>query len=181
MPDVDSSLRNIAPWKFIFTTDHSRVFYQIPLAKESRKYCGLATPFRAIRVYCRSAMVMPGSETTLEEMMCRVLSDSIQERHVAKLPDDLYCGASSPEELLVIWTRVLDQLDRCDLRLSPSKSIIYPNTTTVLGWVWSQGTLSASPHRIGVLSSCLLPTTVKNMRSLIGSYKVLGRVLPDCA
>lgn len=112
--------------------------------------------------------------------MCRVLGDFTQEGHVAKIADDLYCGSSSPEELLLIWTRVLDQLDRCNLRLSPS-TVICPNSTTVLGWVWSQGTLSASPHRISVLSSCPLPTTVKDMRSFIGSYKVLGRVLPDCA
>lgn len=80
MPDVDSSLRTIAPWKFIIKTDLSRAFYQIPLAKESRKYCGVATPFRGIRVYCRSAMGMPGSETALEEMMCCVLGDFIQQQ-----------------------------------------------------------------------------------------------------
>ena len=39
------------------------------------KYCGVATPFRGIRVHTRSAMGMPGSETALEELMCRVLGD----------------------------------------------------------------------------------------------------------
>ncbi|PFX16773.1 hypothetical protein AWC38_SpisGene18921 [Stylophora pistillata] len=113
MPDIDSTLRTIAPWKFIIKTDLSHAFYQIPLAKESRKYCGVATPFRGISVYCLSAMGMLSSETALEEMMCRVLGDFTQEGHVAKIADDLYRGSSSPEELLLIWTRVLDQLDRC--------------------------------------------------------------------
>lgn len=108
MPDIDSTLRTIAPWKYIIKTDLSHAFYQIPLAKESRKYCGVATPFRGISVYCRSAMGMLSSETALEEMMCRVLGDFTQEGHVAKIADDLYCGSSSPEELLLIWTRVLD-------------------------------------------------------------------------
>ena len=39
------------------------------------KYRGVATPFRGVRVYTRAAMGMPGSETTLEEHMCRVLGD----------------------------------------------------------------------------------------------------------
>ena len=37
------------------------------------KYCGVATPFRGIGVYTRSAIGMSGSETALEELMCRVL------------------------------------------------------------------------------------------------------------
>ena len=181
MPDVDSTLRTIAPWKSLIKSDLSRAFYQIPLAPASRKYCGVATPFRGIRVYCRSAMGMPGSETALEEMMCRVLGDLIQEGCVAKIADDLYCGGATPDDLLSTWTRVLDQLDKCDLRLSPTKTVICPRSTTILGWVWSQGKLSASPHRVAVLSSCPPPTTVKGMRSFIGSYKVLSRVLPGCS
>lgn len=181
MPDVDSTLRTIAPWKYLIKSDLSSAFYQIPLSTSSMKYCGVATPFRGIRVYNRSAMGMPGSETALEEMMCRVLGDLIQEGCVAKIADDLYCGGETPEDLLRTWTRVLEQLEKCRLRLSPTKTVICPKSTIILGWVWSEGQLSASPHRVSVLSTCSPPTTVKGMRSFIGSYKVLSRVLPDCS
>ena len=160
MPDVDSTLRTIAPWRYMIKTDLTRAFYQIPLSKSSLKYCDVATPFRGIRVYTRSAMGMPGSETALEEMMCRVLGDFIEEGFVAKLADDLYCGADSPEALLHNWQRVLQALDRCNLRLSPTKTVICPKTTSILGWIWSQGRLSANPHRIAALASCPLPSTV---------------------
>ena len=36
---------------------------------ELMKYCGNDTPFRGVRVYTRTAMDMPGSETALEELM----------------------------------------------------------------------------------------------------------------
>ena len=65
------------------------------------KYCGIATPFKGIRVYTRCAMGMPGSETALEELMSRVLGDMIQGGCVAKIADDLYVG----------WKGVLIQLD----------------------------------------------------------------------
>ena len=64
------------------------------------KYCGVATPFRGVRAYTRCALGMPGSETALEELMCRVLGDGLQDGIAAKLADDLYCGADTPEELL---------------------------------------------------------------------------------
>ena len=158
-------------------SDLTSAFYQIPLAKESMKFCGVATPFRGVRVYARCAMGMPGSETALEELMCRVLGDLLQEGVVIKLADDLYCGGNSPQELLHNWSRVLDTLDRCDLRLSAKKTRVCPSSTTILGWVWSQGTIRASPHRIATLSSCAPPQTVLGLRSFIGAFKVLGRVI----
>lgn len=181
MPDIDSTLRTIARWRYIIVSDLTSAFYQIPLSKDSMKYCGVATPFRGVRVYTRCAMGMPGSETALEELMCRVIGDLVQEGVVAKLADDLYCGGDSPTELLHNWQKVLKALQHCNIALSASKTIIAPKSTTILGWVWSQGTLQASPHRIATLSTCPLPETVKGLRSFIGAYKFLSRVLPDCA
>ena len=181
MPDVDSTLRTIAQWRYIIQTDLTKAFYQIPLSKASMKYCGVATPFRGVGVYTRCAMGMSGSETALEELMCRVLGDFLQDGIVAKLADDLYCGGNTPEELLSNWEKVLMALSRCYLRLSASKTVIAPLSTTILGWIWNQGTLAASPHRIAPLSSCSPPETVRGLGSFIGAYKVLGRVLPHCS
>ena len=181
MPDVDSTLRKIGQWKHIIATDLTNAFYQIPLSKASMKYCGVATPYRGVRVYTRCAMGMPGSETALEELMCRVLGDLLLEGIVVKLADDLFCGGETPEELLKNWARVLHALRQSSLHLSPSKTVVCPQSTTILGWIWSQGTLHASPHRIAALALCSPPTTVKGMRSFIGAYKMLARVLPQCA
>lgn len=178
MPDVDSTLRDIAKWKYLIISDLSQSFYQIPLAHDSMKYCGVATPFKGIRVYTRSAMGMPGSETCLEELMSRIMGVLIQEGSVAKLADDLYCGGSSPEEALSNWTKVLAALDKNGLRLSPHKTFICPQSATVLGWLWRNGTIRASPHRIAALAAAELPGTVSGLRSFIGSYKSLSRVLP---
>ena len=178
MPDVDSTLRLIGQWKYIITTDLTKAFYQIPLSKESMKYCGVATPYRGTRVYVRSAMRMPGSETALEELMCGVLGDLLA---VAKLADDLYCGGNTPGELLENWTKVLTALYMNNLRLSALKTIVNPKSTTILGWTWSQGLLTANTHRIAALSSCSPPEKVKAMKSFIGAYKVLARVIPFCS
>jgi len=147
MPDVDTTLRTIGQWKYIIKSDLTNAFYQIPLAKESMKYTGVATPFRGVRVYTRCAMGMPGSETALEEMMCRVLGDFVQEGFVAKLADDLYCSANIIDDLLTKFKVVLETLQKCGLRLSPAKTEVCPRSTTLLGWIWTSGELSASPHR----------------------------------
>ena len=145
------------------------------------KYCSVVTPYKGVRVYTRCAMGLPGSESALEELMCRVLCYLIQDGNVAKIADDLFCGGATPEEALMAWRRVLQALSRCDLRLSPTKTVICPRSVTVLGWVWTDGHLSASPHRVSTLATCDIPRTVKNLRSFIGAYKVLGRVIKGTA
>ena len=40
LPDVDSTLRQIGQWRYIIATDLAKAFYQIPLSKDSMKYCG---------------------------------------------------------------------------------------------------------------------------------------------
>ena len=66
MPNVDGVLREIGKWRYMVITDLLKPFYQIPLGHSSMKYCGVATPFKGIRVYTLSAIGMAGSETCLE-------------------------------------------------------------------------------------------------------------------
>ena len=145
------------------------------------KYCGVVTPFHGVRVYTLCAMGMLGSETALEEPMCRILGDLLQEGVVAKIADHLYCGSDDEAELLYNWKRLLSALDRCDLRLFASKTVIAHKSAIILRWLWSDDTLRASSHRICTLSSCTTPTTVKGLRSFIGAYKVLSRIIKGCS
>ena len=145
------------------------------------KYCGVATPFKGVRVYVRSAMGIPGSETALKEVMCRVLGPLLHDGSVAKIVDDLYCGGNTPQELLNNWKRVLQALHKCNLRLSAHKTIISPKTTAILGWIWNAGSLSASPHRLNTLATYPESNTVARLSSLFGAYKVLSSVIPKCS
>ena len=121
MPDGDSTLHYIAQWKHLIATDLTSAFYQIPLSQDSMKYCGVATPFKGVRVYVRSAVGMPGSETALEELMCRILGHLLQGEIVIKIADNLYCGGNTSYELLENWKKVLQALYQCNLRLSASR------------------------------------------------------------
>ena len=75
-----------------------------------------------------------------------------------------YCGVATPFRGVRAYT----------LHLSASKTTICPQSTTILGWVWTQGQLSASQHRVATLSSCPPPDTVRGLRSFIGAYKPLA-------
>ena len=126
-------------------------------------------------------MGMLGSETALEQLMLCVLEDLIHDGVVATIADDLYCGGETAVDLLQNWKKLLTALHSTNLGLSAPKTVIAPSSTTILGWIWCNGTLKASPHKVSTLSSCSLPLTVKGMRLFLGAYKFLSRVIPSCA
>ena len=70
--------------------------------------------------------------------------------HIA---DDLLVCGKSVEELIYKWRKVLHRLQENNLKLSASKTVVCPKKTTVLGWIWSNGTLFPSSHKISPLVS----------------------------
>ena len=52
-------------------------------------------------------------------------------------------------------------------------------TVTILGWIWSQGTLKVDPHKLNPLQVCPPPSSVKQMRSFIRAYKAISKCIPN--
>ena len=180
-PNTDKILNHFGTWKYIIKTDMRKAYFQIPLHPDSRRFCAVVTPYKGVRVYLRAAMGMPGSECALDELMSRILGDLIQEGSVERIADDLYIGADDIVTLFKIWEKVLMRFQQADLRFSLSKTVILPLSTTVLGWIWTNGQLSASLHHTSSLAICEIPKTVKGLRSFLGAYKVVSRVLKHCS
>lgn len=117
------------------------------------------------------------SETALEELRCRVLGDLLEEGIVAKLADYLYCEADAPKQPMVNFVKGPSRLNRCDLKLAASKTVIAPRKTTILWTDLATRNFSARTYQTASLASCERPTKLKAMRSLIGAYKVISRVI----
>ena len=181
MPDVDSILRLIATWKYIVKADFTDSYFQMELKRQSMKYCGVASPMKGVFVYTRGCMGLPGTEVALEELTARLFGRMVELGKVVKLADDIFIGGDSPAELLQNFEEVLQILQENDIRLSAKKTIISPKSVMVLGWVWSCGSIRASPHSLSGLSECEPPSTVKSLKSYIGAYRFLSRVVRNYA
>ena len=153
IPNVDSTLLKIACWNT--PVSHlSQAFFQIPPAKNSMKHYGVITPFKVF-VSTRTVPENPQLRDALEELMCRVLGDLLQEGCVAKIADDLYCDGNSHQELLTNCRKVLSVLNRSNCRPSSAKTIICPASTSIFGWIWPQGSIHAFPYHVDALpASC---------------------------
>jgi hypothetical protein len=178
---TDHVMAFLAGFSFVIKTDMTKQFFQLPMVRASMKYLGTLTPFKGLRVYTRAAMGMPGSTEHLDELMSRVLGDLIREGAVIKLADDLYTGGNTIPQLLYNWERILQRFEANNLRLSASKTVICPVTASILGWIWSAGSISASPHKVSSLVTAQRPKTVNGLRSWLGAYKHLKTCIPHYA
>ena len=177
-PTSNDVLRRLSAFRFIIKTDLTKAFFQIPLDKESMAYLGTITPFKGIRVYTRCVMGCPGSSEHLRELMTRVVGDFLAEGFLIIKDDDMYVGADTIHELICCWEKVLQRMSQNNLSLNAPKTVIAPRKTTVLGWIWECGTISAPPHKVSPLICADPPKTTSAMRSYIGAYKALSRCIP---
>ena len=174
----DDVPRRLSSWRYIIKSDLTKSFFQISLEKGSIPYLAIATPFKGLRVYLRFAMGMPGSSEHLQELTAHVFGDFIQEGFVLVLADDLHICGNTIDELYYNWHRVLQRIKENNLTLSPSKTVICPKSTTILGWKWDSGKISVLSHKTSPLISSAPPKTWTAMLSYIGAYKAIARCIP---
>ena len=176
--NVEHALHQIGQYEEIIIADLKNSYYQLRLPEESAKYVGVITPYKGTYVYRRSVMGLPGSEAALEEILSRIFGDLIRDGKMVKLADDLVMGGQSVQEVTEVWREVLKRLQLNGMKLSPSKTKICPTTASILGWEWESGSIRPGNHRINALLSCDPPDTVKGLRSYLGCFKYISRVLP---
>ena len=80
--------------------------------------------------------------------------------------------------LQVNGNRAFAALHCNNLKLSLPKTLIARISAVTLGWLWKQGTLTATPHRVSTLATCVQSKTVKGLQSFLGAYKFLSHILP---
>ena len=181
MTSTDQVLKRLSAAQMLITADITMSYHQIPLAKESMKYAGIASPFKGVRVYTTAAMGMPGSEFALSELTAALFGKLRMEGIIEILMDDLYVLADSEEALLKNWKRVLEICNNADIRLSPTKVSIAPRQTKILGWTWTRGVLEADEHASNRLQKCDPPKTAEGLRGWVGAYRFMAPTIPEHA
>lgn len=177
--DCDSVLKKLSRWKYLIKSDLTHAYFQIPLAKGAIPYLATTTPYKGLRVYTRPGMGMPGAAEHLQELLSRIFGDELQVGSLLLNADDMYIGGNTISELLDNWKITLEKLYLNNLKLSAKKTIICPIKTVILGWIWQNGTLSVSSHKLSPLISADPPSTCSSMRSYIGAYKAISRCIPS--
>ena len=164
----------LARWKFIVKTDLYQGFFQNHLHQEAQKWCAILSPFGGLRYFKRGIQGLINQSEELDELLCNIFKDMLTDGKLIKQADDLFTGGDTLEEAINNFEEMLIICRKNNLKLSPSKTVMFPVSVDIMSWIWSEGgTLSPSPHRklalVKVTEEDL--KTVRDVRSWIGLYK----------
>jgi hypothetical protein len=188
IPSVKTSPNDIlialGRWKYIIVFDLYQGFFQNHMPTEDGKWLGIATPFGGIRFMRRSGQGLLGQSEELEELLSKILKEYLHEGSCCKIADDIFVGAETQQEAARVYRDILHKFATANIKISGTKTHIFPARVDILGWVWHQGgKLTPSPHRQLALKNTKQEDikTIKELRSWTGLYKTLLIATPDLA
>lgn len=143
----------------------TQAFHQIPIAFEDRDKTAFAVGHRFYR-YKRTIMGYINSPADLARVLDRVFGDMIP--HVYHYVDDFIILSATFEKHLELMREVAQRLTAANLTVSRTKSLFCYKKITFLGYILEEDGLSPNPERVRPILEYKRPTTVKELRRLVG-------------
>lgn len=175
IPSVEHTLSMLAGAKIFSKLDANSGFWQMPLAKKSRKLTTFITPFGRF-AFNR----LPFGITSAPEVFSRAM-----EKILRGLPgvvchmDDILVFAPTKEEHNKRLRAVLDALQRSGLTLNKEKCIFSTQQVTFLGHQISDNGISIDNERTTAITGMSEPTNVTELQRFLGMINFVGRSIPD--
>lgn len=152
--------------KYFSQLDLSKAYYQVPLTERAKKVSAFTSPF-GLYEFERLNFGMVNAPMTFQRLMEQCFGDMNLVDLIIFL-DDLLIHAKTLEELGDKTIKVLDRLRHFNLKLDPDKCVFGAKEVRHLGFLISGDGLRPDPSKIEALTSWKVPTTVREVKSVIG-------------
>ena len=171
----------LAKYRFNIECDLSHYFFQGGMNKQDMQYLATPHPFKGLRVYCVEPQGLRNASEHAYERLARIYGDLCMEEKMTRMADGLYILADSEEDLYNNFKEVLTRARNAGLTFKPKKIVIAPRDTVLFGWKKTGDGWNPTEHTISPLLSAEEPSTVKQLRSFLGSIKQLSECIKDYA
>ena len=175
-PNTDS-LRYSLSGKIFAKLDLKSGYHQIPLHPDSRAWTAFAVGGRR---YVWN--VMPLGLSGAPAFFQSVITPLFQHLpFVAIYMDDMAIAADNEDQLFERLDEVFRILHQHNLRLNPAKCSFGVDSITFLGHTISAGRISISKERLQGISELGVPTSQKELRSIVGFFNFFSGFVPNFA
>ena len=180
-PTIKEAKEKLAKYKYHIQLDLSNYFYQGGMKIEDCQYLATPHPFKGLRVYTCEPQGLKNASEHAYERLGLMYGDMCYSEKMTRMADGLYVLGDTLEKLEENFVEVLTRAELSGLTFKPSKIIIAPQSTVLFGWKMIDTGWSPTAHTVSPLIKAEPPTTVKQTRSWIGSYKQLTECIPRYA
>ena len=173
-PCIQHAKEKIAKYKYHVLLDLSSYYYQGGVKIEDSQYLATVHPFKGLMIYTVEPQGLLNSGEHAYERLARIYGDMCACEQMTRMADGLYILGNTLADLYGNLKEVFKRADIANLTFKPSKISICPKDIVIFGWRKKGDAWIPTQHTTLPLISAPLPTTVKQLRSWLGSYKQLS-------
>lgn len=176
LPRVDDLLKAVKGSKYFIALDQRWGYWQIPLEKESCKFTAFRCPLGLFEF-----VVMPFGLVNAPATFQRYMDDKFGDlrfKGVLVYLDDILIHGNSVDEVLDSLEEVLKRLKEAGLNLNLEKCDFFPVCLKYLGHIFEGGMMFPNPKKIETLQRIKRPSTVHEVRSLLGMFNYYKDFVP---
>ena len=180
IPLIEDLLDRLSAAEFFSVLDAKAGYHQMPLREEDSEVSAFVVPWAQYEWAGRTPFGLKGAGYSFQRMMAMLLGSSNFVEALCYLDDILIWGETWEIHLERLRT-VLSKVQAAGLALSPEKCKFGVSEVMYLGSVIRKGMISISDQRVKDLLDLPSPTTVKELRRVLGAFGFVQRWLPGIA
>ena len=181
MPTVQDAMTALSASQYHVELDFSNYYWQNAIPIEDSEKLAICHPFGGLRVYTTSPQGLRNSAEWGSEILARIFGDMVREKKCTRIADQIYVLGQSLEELAANYEMILSRARQSNLTFKPSKVVICPNNTVILGWKKTGNLWCPTEHVLSPLSLAEPPTTIKKLRGWLGAFRQIAKTIPNHA
>ena len=181
MPTISDAMTALSSADYHIELDFSNFYWQNSIPREDSEKLAVYHPYGGLRVYTVCPQGLRNSAEWGSEILARIYGDLVQQKKCTRIADQIYVLGNSLEELVDNFKVVLHRARQSNLTFKPSKVVICPETTIILGWKKKGKQWFPTEHVLSPLAQAEPPSTVKKMRGWLGAYRQIAKTIPQHA
>ena len=181
LPRLRDNLDVLGEAKIFSACDIASAYFSINLYEPHRDYTSFHCPGLGAMRFCRCPMGLKNSQSALVNLTLTMLRNYLYE-FVAVYSDDILVYSADVDAHICVHLRsVFERFRKHNVRLKAAKVALCTKSVLWCGFQISSDGISADPRKIAAIKDMRLPSTLKELRSFLGSCNWLRHLIPRFA
>lgn len=177
LPLIDDMLALLSGARYFTALDLKSGYWQVKMAEEDKEKTAFTVPHRGLFEFNSMPFGLVNAPAIFQSLMSIVL-ENLNHFAVAYL-DDILIFSPTKEAHADHIQQVFARLRQHRLKLKLKKCSFFKTETKYLGFVISGAGVSPDPERVTTMRTMSPPTSVREVRSLVGVFSYYRRFIPN--
>jgi transposase InsO family protein len=177
LPDLHALIEKVAESKFFSKIDMASGYYQIPLAEDSKDLVRFMFRDQQYR-FNVVPFGLTNAPATFQRIMFTIFAGI---PGVEIMLDDLTIHSPDESSHMASLRRTFDKIKEANLKVNSRKCEFFKSSISIFGFLVSHHSIRPDPARVEALSKLRIPSSTKELLSLLGAFNYYRHCLPGYA